>query len=309
MPNKLIYPSMNCLQMFLSTLDRDDRYNSKTFDDWDFPETVLPWEQSVNYRQPWQLNDTIQLQLQTNIGPVNFILKTCDGATIDTIQFDQKQQSVTEPGLFIYECSVPLSGYSAGYYYVEIDFGGGVFVIRSGVLDFATLHANTLLSEFKHVTFREDIIFETGFFPSLRFHGTLKFDRSPSKKTVYEDQVLNELVLRSQKFRKWILSIGGSKGIPDYLHDTIAGIIGCSDFRIDGKYFTCPADADLEPNSIDNYPMRGWKVDLRERYTRGARVYENDEPIDGELVVMVNVDSKGFGNSNSGSQTAVIDVN
>lgn len=302
---------MNPLQMFLPDLSRDVRYNSKSFEDFDFPETILLWEQNTGYCQPWQLNDTIQLQLQSNIGPVNFVLKTWDGAVIDTIQFDQKQESVTEPGLFIYEASVPLAGYSfyIGRIYVELQFGTPpVFILSSGSLNLAQLHVGTLLLEYKHFEAREDVIFETGFFPSVRIRATNRFERSLSKKTVYEDQVLNESVLRSQKYRTWQLIVGGASGIPDYFQDMIAGIICCSDFRIDGKYFTCPSDNDLEPNGIDNYPMRGWKVLLRERYTRGGRTYENDIPVDAALTVMVNVDSKGFGNSNTGSETIVIDV-
>lgn len=295
--------------MFVPDLVRDSRYNSKDFEDYNFPETILPWQQNVGYCQPWQINDTIALQLQANVGPVNFILKKCDGGIVDTIQFDQLQESESEPGLFIYELSAPLAGYDEGDYYAEIQLGTpAVFTIQSGLLRLKTLHENSLLLEYKHYEFREDVIFETGFFPSLRIKGTKTFDRSLSKKTVYEDQVLNESLLRSQKFRKWILSIGGASGIPDYLHDIIASAIGCSTFIIDGKYYTVPADSEMEPNGINNYPMRGWKLDIRERYTRGGRTYENDEPIDAQMTVMVNVDSKGFGNSNTGSQTAVIDV-
>lgn len=306
MANKLIYSATNPLQMFMPDLVRDTRYNSKDFVDFDFPETILPWEQNVGYCQPWQLNDSIQLQLQTNVGPVNFIIKDCltDGV-VDTIAFTQKQESVNEPGLFIYEVIVPLAGYAAGCYYVELDFGGGIFTLRSGELSFQTLHENTVLAEYKHYEAREDMIFETGFFPSVRVHATNKFDRSGSKRTVYEDQPLNASKLRSRKFRKWDLVIGGSLGIPDYFHDMLAGVIECSDFRIDGKSFT--AMEDMEPNGVDDYPMRGWSVPLRERYTRGARVYENDEPINAVLTAMVTVSKKGFGSS-AGSETVVIDV-
>lgn len=308
MPNKLIYSATNCLQMFDPGLTRDARFNSKDFIDFSFPETILPWEQNVGYCQPWQLNDSIQLQLQTNVGPVNFIIKDClTDSEIDTIAFTQKQESVNEPGLFIYEVIVPLAGYAAGCYYVELDFGGGIFIIRSGEQNFQTKHDDTLLFEYKHYEEREDLIFETGFFPSFRVHGTLKFDRAVSKKTVYEDQPLNASKLRAQKYRKWNLVVGGSLGIPDPQADMIAGMIECSDYRIEGKNFTVMEGSDMEPNGVDDYPMRAWSVELRERYTRGARVYENDEPINAVVTAMVTVSKKGFGSS-AGSETVVIDV-
>ncbi len=59
----------------------------------------------------------------------------------------------------------------------------------------------------------------------------------------------------------------------------------------------------------DSYPKRGWAVELRERYNRRSRTYENNVPLNGTVAIAVNVDSKGFGNNNSGSQTIVIDVN
>lgn len=308
MANNVTYPSMNPLQMFMPDFDRDVRYNSKDFEDFEFSETILPWEQMTSFCQPWQLNDTIQLQLQSNVGPVNFIIKDClDDSVLDTILFDTIAESENEPGMFIREVTVPLAGYPEGCYYVELDFGG-VLTLRSGELNFSVLHENSLLAEYKHFENREDLIFETGFFPSVRFFGTKRFDRPKQKAVVYEDQVLNMSALHATKYRVWNLVIGESYGIPDYFADMIGGIIGNSDFRIDGKNYTVEKDAEFEPNGIDYYPMRGWSVQLRERYTRGSRAYENDEPIDGQLIVMVNVDSKGFGNSNAGTETAVIDV-
>ena len=305
MANKVIYSSSNCLQMFLPDWDRDNRYNSKDFDDYDFTDTILPFEQMTSYCQPWQLNDTINLQLLSNLS-VNFVLKDCrTDAVIDTIPFDSVLESAEEPGLFIREVSVPLSGYDEGCYYVELDFGG-VFSLRSGDLNFAELHEGTLLVEYKHFENREDLFFETGFFPSVRIYATNRFDRPSQKATVYEDQVLNLSALRAVKYRLWNLVIGGSYGIPDYLADMIGGIIGMSDFRLDGKNYTVADGEEMEPNGIDLYPMRGWTVKLRERYTRGGKIFENDIPVEGNIIVMSNVDMKGF--NMEGSQVIITDV-
>lgn len=308
MANKIIYSSSNSLQMFMPDLVRDERYNSKDFEDFEFSETILPWEQLTSYCQPWQLNDTINLQLQTNVGPVNFKLRKCSNdKIIDTIAFNQKQQSVAEPGLFIYEISVSLNIYEEDCYYVELEFGGGIFTLRSGELNFSELHENTGLIEYKHFETKDDIIYETGFFPNVRVHATKRYDRSPTKKTVYEDQILNTTLLHAQKYRQWNLVIGETFGIPDYFGDMLAGIIHCSDFRYDGKNYTVSSDQDLEPNTEDYYPMKGWSVIIRDRYTRGGRVYENDEPINAQVVVMSNVSLKGF--NVEGDQTVIIDVN
>lgn len=292
--------------MFMPDLQRDPRYNTKDFEDFDFPDTILPFDQQQTFCQPWQLNDTIQLQLQTNIGPIEFIIRKCGtNRVIDTILFDQKQESENEPGLFIYECTAPLAGYPAGCYYIELQFGGGIFILRSGEQSFDEEQENTVLIEAKHYEFREGIVYETGYFPSYRVPGYKKFDRPRFKSATYEDQVLNDVALRNQKYRLWNFY---TELIPDYFADMIAAILGCSDLRLDGKNYTVDKEAEFEPTPVEGISMRAWTVPLRERYTRGGVTYENDEPIDGELVVMVNVDSKGFGNSNSGSETIVIDV-
>lgn len=311
MANKLIYSFDNPLQLFDPEPAVDDRYNTKDFIDFDFPDTILPWQSNATYCQPWQLSDTIFLQLQTNVGPVGFTLRDCKtGAAVDTLLFTQKEESITEPGLFIYEISIPLDGYDEGCYYGEVTFGASpvVFTLRTGELHLAELHENSIYIEYKNYEFRNDIIWETGLFLAMRVFGTVKYLRTASKSTSYEDQVLNMTALRSTPYRLWRLIIGQSKGIPEWMQDKMGGIIGNSTLLIDGKPFTKPAESDLELIEDDYYPLRGWAVELRERYNRRGRVYENNIPLNGVISIATNVDSKGFGNSNSGSQTIVINV-
>lgn len=311
MSNKLIRPFINPLQLFDPNPATDDRYRSKDFIDFDFPDTILPWEQRTNYCQPWQKSDTIFDQLQTNIGPVAFILK--DAVTdyvIDTLLYTQGAESVNEPGMFIYEISVPLNIYPEGCYYAEVTFGVDpvIFTLRTGELNIAETHENSLYLEYQHFEFREDVIFETGILYGMRVFGTNRYQKTANKSTTYEDQVLNMTALRNVAYRIWKLVIGQSKGIPDWLADKIGRIIGCSTLMIDGKRFTKPQDAEMEPITDDYYPMKGWTVDLRERFNRAARHYENEVPLNATLEVMINVSGRGFGNSNSGSQTAITDV-
>src|SRR6188768_1277843 len=99
MANKLVYPFINPVQLFDPNPTLDDRYRSKDFIDFDFPDTILPWEQRISFCQPWQQSDVIEIQLQTNVGPVAFILKDCaTDEIIDTLLFVQGEESVNEPG-------------------------------------------------------------------------------------------------------------------------------------------------------------------------------------------------------------------
>lgn len=310
MANKLIYPVINPVQLFDPNPVLADRYRSRDFIDFPLPDTILPWQQELDYAQPWQKSDSIYIQMQTNVGPVAFNLKRSDGSAVASVLFTQNGQSLNDPTMFIYELNMPLNIYDEGCYYGEITFGISpvVFTLRTSKLDLKVEHAQSLLLQYKHFEYREDFIFETGIQPEMRIFGTNRYERTANKSTTYEDQVLNVQALRNVAFRTWMLLIGRGKGIPDWMADKIARIIGCSTFMIDANSFTKPSDSEMEPNGVDNYPMRGWKVLLRERYNRASRQYENNIPLNAQLVVMINSDSKGFGNSNSGSQTAVLDI-
>lgn len=311
MSNKLIRSFIMPLQLFDPAPVTDDRYRSRDFIDNDFPDTILPWEQRTGYCQQWQKSDTIFDQLQSNVGPINFVLYDCKtDKVIDTIAYTQGAESENEPGLFIYEIAVPLAGYPVGCYYLQVEFGLSpvIFTLKTGELEISEEVENSVLVEFNHFEFREDVIFETGILYSLRLLATNRYQKTSNKSTTYEDQTMNTVALRNIPFRTWKLVIGQSKGIPDWLADKVGRIIGCSTLIIDGKYFTKPSDQELEPIAEDYYPLKGWTVELRERYNRAARHYENEVPLDAVVAIAVNSTSKGFGNSNSGSETTLIEL-
>lgn len=290
--------------------DNDPRYNSKSFIDFEFSDTILSWQDKTKFCQPWQLSDTIPLQLRTNIGPVNFIIRSCKtGQVVNTIQLAQLQQDADEPGMFIYELSAPLNIYQEGCVYFQLSFGDTI-TLESGEQSFKELHDGSVYAQYKHFENREDIIFETGWLGSIRFHGWVKFLGPRTKSVVAVDQVLDSIALRSQKYRAWQLFVGGvpASGVPDEVIDMLGAIIGCSDLRLDRGAFTA-VGKDFEDIEVSTpYTLRGWSIELAERYTKSALTILDDTPITGRLAAMVNSDSKGFGNSTTGSQTVVINV-
>jgi hypothetical protein len=307
--NILIYPFLNPLAFYKDTPDEVARYRSKDFTDWYFSDTILPWEQSVSWKQPWQTSDTIHLQLQSTYGPVTLIMYRTDGDVVDTIPFTQVIASANNPDLRIYEVHVDMSVYEAGCYYFKITFGSPVVLtLRSETIELSEIHENSLLLEAKHYRFREDMIFETGIFPGLRVRASKKFEKPGSNDTIYEDQPGNREVLRSESFRIWKLLIGGSKGIPDYIADKIALMLGCSDFLIDGKYYVKSEGATMEPNAIDDYPMRGWSIELREKLKRSSRIYESETAANAQVSVIIAVDTRGFTEGNTGDVVTIEDI-
>lgn len=309
MPTQTVkYPFINPLTFYKDSPDAVDRFRSKDFDDWGFSDTILPWQEKVCWAQPWQKSDTLHLQLQSTYSPINLKLyRKSDDALIDTIAFDQIRQNYNDPTLWIYEVDVDLSGYAEDKYYFQISFAG-TLLLRSDDVLIMDEAKNTLLLEYRHYEYREDMIFETGIFPGIRIPGTKKYDKTAAKNTVYEDQVLDIEILRSINYRIWKLILGGSEGLPDHIADKVSRMLGCSDFLIDGKYYSIADGATLEPNEQENYPLRGWRIDLREKLNRASRQYSDVTAQNAELAVIVNVDSKGFGLDTGGSETVVIDV-
>lgn len=313
--NTLIYPHINPLRAYKDVPDTDDRFLSKHMDDWQFSETILPWQEIVDWCQPWMKADTIKLQIQSTYGPVTLKIYRDDGVLIDTIPYTNVIGNFNNTDLRIYQVSVDLSTYDEGCYYFKTTFGSPVVLtIQHNNIELSENIENSLLLEYKHPSFREDMIFETGIFPSVRVPGCLIYDRTASKSTVYEDQPLNNEVIRSINYRIMKLYIGVDKygsgiGIPNDFADSISRMIGCADFLVDGRYYAKKSEGDdLDPSEVENYPMRGWTIDLREKLNRASKHFINEVSTSGKVAVVVNVDSKGFGNSNTGSLTVINDV-
>jgi len=308
MPNRVTLPAINPLPFYKQTPDTDERYNSRPFTEWYFSDTIFPWEERVSWHQPWQLSDNLHLQLQTNNGPVNLKLFTESGLLVDTIPFSQIRPNFNDPDMYIYEIDVDMSGYDEGCYYFTISFGNPVtLVLQSELIKLSENIENSLLLEYQHPTFREDMIFETDIFPAVRTEGGIKFKGPASKNTIYEDQSLNSTLIRSVNYGVWTLIIGNEFGVPDYFADKIDKILGCATLLVDGIAYT-KIDGSIEPNESENYPMRGWKIDLRRAINRASGQYENDEAQGRSVAVMINVDSKGFGADTGGSETVIFDV-
>lgn len=312
MANKVTIPFINPLQFYKQAPSVDARYNSRLFDNWYFSDTILAWEQKVNWHQPWQLVDLLHLQLFTNVGPVTLKLYNEDGTLRDTIPFDQLVPNFNEPDLYIYEVDVDMSGYEEGCYYFTIGFGSPVqLTLQSENIVLSEKIENTLHLEYSHPTFREDMIFETGIQPKMRIPGVLKYNNRITQDTSFIDQPLNATMIKSVSSRKWTLHLGGeffgASGVPPYFFDKVSVILGCRTVLLDSTGYT-KNQPDMDLIEVEGVAMVAGKIDLRPSLNRASTHYENNEPTGRKVAVMVNVDSKGFGMDTGGSETVIADV-
>ena len=274
------------------------QYVSKHMDDWLFKNTQRSFEQTVNYKDIWSIQDPIRLQYISNFGPLNLKLFSCNGVEIYSIPFQTRQQDFFNPGYYIRQIELDLnslSGLEEGYYYLTIPEAGWI----SEPFEVAEDVENTLFTEYSHSERYGGIIFDSPFSPAIRIKGILKYDQPSSIDTVYDDEEQSETMLRSIPFRVWKLIIG-SKGIPPYLIDKLNRILGCDSLKIDGRFYTKAEGAKWEEVELDSYPMSGWAINLRETLNREETIYENEVEIIGKAAMMQVIDTKGFGIDDSG---------
>lgn len=316
MANELIQPHGNPIPFFKQVPDENPQYATRFFDAWPYEQTILPWEQPVGYCQPFQTNDSLRLQFQSNYGPIKATLIEEGGREYNLGNFDQKQSSVDRPGFYIYECDYALNIYPEGCYLLKLDIGSPVSLsLVSPPLHIRTKHLHSLQFVYKHFQFKDDLIFETGFLPVKRVHGLLRYKSPARKDTLFEDQPLNQSLVRSRHYRLWEMYVGsynplGSSlyGIPPFEMDIVDRILGCSDVQIDGRYFTV-SESKWDYQEEDNYPLRVGKIELREKLNKTTGTYQNNVLQQRRIGVVINTDSKGFASDDSGGSVyQILDI-
>lgn len=271
------------------------QYMSRFMDKYRFRETQEPVDQKVCYLQKWMTVDSINLQLISNYGPVSLQLKTIDGVSVGgSLAFVTGQQDFFRPGYYIRSISQPLIAYPPGTYYWQLSAGGSDVWVSEPQEIYETL-PQSLYFQYKHYERYGDVIFQTGYEGAIRVEGVLKFTTPGSKDTVYEDQPLNVTMIKSVPFRVFNLILGNTRGLPPWLVDKINWILGCSDMRIDGRYYTRGEDSEIELNESELYPLMGMSIQLREKLNRSSIAYQDDSVVQGLAATTSIINTKGFG--------------
>lgn len=309
-----IIPYINPLEFYEKGFTPQAQYNSKHINDYKFADTIYPWQQPTTFKQIWQLNDSIKLQFRSETGPLTWKLYDANtDALIDQDTFDQLLENADNPGEFIYVADIDLSPYSAGCYYFEIELGSPVEkTLISETLIFSNVFENSLLLQCTISSFYGELIpvgSPATYSFTIRLMGRLFYKNPASKDVVYEDQELNETMVDSKTYDLWELQLSDELGIPPYMIRKINIMLGCETVSIDGRYFTKSEGAKLEETNVDDYPMRGWKIELREQLNRRARYISTTGNTGQGYAVVVNTDSKGFTEEESGgSEFQILDI-
>jgi hypothetical protein len=306
MANSLYFPFINPVKFYLPT--PSTLYHTRHIDDFEFFDSIPEWSEQVDYIQPWEKTDKIRLQFQADFGPWNFVIKDLDGNVINTIAIGSLP-NLNNPDLNLYQQEIDLSPYDDGGYRFFLQGGVGTpLILQSNKQEICTQHKHSILFDVKNYEYHEGVVFETGIRIQFRVEGAIKFKSPAFKDQSFEDQPLDQSLLNSIAYRIHELILGDAAGVPDYVPDIVNRLLSCTDVKIDGRQYAKNDGAKWESNELENYELRGWKIEMRPSLNRPAMVYTNSQPINARFAVVANADTKGFDSSASGTVIPLINV-
>lgn len=314
MDNQLTIPEVNPVYFYKKgRVIAEPQYNTKFREEFFEREGRPSWQQSAvgEYFQKWQNNDIIRLQFMSNVAPITLSVYNCAGIIVGTpLLFTQKQRNRYIPDLFVYEASLALTGIIRGRYRLEVTIGDPVIeTLESDWIDIATTWDNTVLIEYSSALYYGDGIFATGWAPTFRVEGWFNPKPPASKDSLYEDQVLNQRILLSDPYYVEEFIIGPGSGVPVWTPEKMIWLLGCEELYIDGKAFTKADGAKFSEETLDNYPFRGYKIDLRPTNRRSSRIFPLDPSVGGKkILVALNVETEGFADTDLGASSNVIQI-
>jgi hypothetical protein len=305
MANTLYIPYLNPVHLYDKDAENLPQYFHKHFENYSFEDTQQqPWAQKTHYFQKWQKNDIIKFQFESNFSAISIEVLDCKGSVKATVNALQLRANKYISGFYVYEASISLVSLTSGRHRLRIILGDQTFL--SEWMDVQDVWPNTVLLEYRNSRHHMDVFFETGITFNLRVEGTIGRMEPGSDDTVYEDQPRNPHLLSSKPYRTFELSMGGSRGVPDWMVDKINFIWTCNTVFVDGKSFAKSGDTKLELRSEKNYPMRSIVMKLREGINRGSKIIEPNLNANIKLAVVNPVDGIVFGDVALGAASNVI---
>lgn len=308
---KTIFPILCPVDMFAVDTGIPAQYQSKHMDDYRASDTRLPWQSSSCWKQPWQKNDSVPFQYESNYGPI--VIQVVEAGTlIPRLEVNMAiiAQSEIEPDLFIYQADVALNTLAEGYYIFRLLFGSGrELLYQSEIQDIRVTHSDTMLLQGYSDGYYDGITFDTDIVLKMRVPAHIT-NTPKSVRTGFDDQPKNFTQLKAVNYREAMLYIGrNGKGIPDRFADKINSFLGLTTLTIDGRNYSTPGDSELEILSEDWDLLKEYRITLREGRNRRRMTFENEVNVNADNHILVAVNTKGFSENYTGqSEQNILDI-
>ena len=283
---------------------KPDIYKNYTMDqDW-YVNRISQWIDQSNYYAPWQSDESIPLQCQTNgLAPVQAQLLNQQGQAVGSpISFTVVPDPAVASPQTLFQGNIPLTGLN-GVYYVLWTMGTGLATasfISEGINVQPSWDDNTIRLDFSNSRNKLATIFSSGYVGCIRFYGQLNRFVPKSKFTTFVDQPQDIDLLNAIPYDTWTLEIGRGSGIPDYLIRKIDRIMLLDTVLIDGDQYSRDEDAQMEQNAVQGQPKAYWTLAIRRAQNEEAITLNTSGQLDTYPYGGYTLDASAFGQNSLG---------
>lgn len=233
---------------------------NKSFDG-DFAARQLRWYQSKKcYFQPFNSGDRLVMQIISDAQPEDLDIVDCYTNSVEaSIPFAEVVgvNFVDFPTYKVYELDYSLTGVPLGKYYASLED------YTSEPFEVATSHENTVLIKYKHSDNDFDVVFSTQIEFQIRVEALVDYVTPKTNRDVYYDQPYNSTQLNSVTFRNFKLYLGYSFGVPQWMVDKIANVIGCDQVSYDDVPYQVTNEAEWEVEKNEDNNFMGASIEIQ----------------------------------------------
>jgi hypothetical protein len=282
--------------------------NTMTMDETWFKNRITHWIDSNDFYAPWQTNDTIVLQCQSNgLAPVTAQLMTLVNGIPTNVGSSIPFTNVTDPAVQnpqkLYQASIPLTGLPEAIYYIlwTMGTGGGMASFISEGLYVKTLWDNSLWFQYTNSFNKLGSVFSSGWNPGMRILGRIGWYTPDAKFVDYVNQPQDITLLNAIPYDTWKLEIGFDSGIPDYMMRKMDRIMLLDTVMIEGNQYSRNENAKWTPKTFEGEPKQYLTIDIRKAVnTEGITLDTSGNLTDQSAGY--TIDAGAFGqNSNNGN--------
>lgn len=272
-------------------------YQFKHFDAWHETEQRLAFQQGGCFYQKWQKNDTIRLQVKTDMSPAVVKLKNNIGAEVFS---EVMTSAAVVNGITYRQSALALDAYD-GYYKIELHVGDGAakVMLESNTFYVRQSWPGTLLHEYSN-DFNNEILWETDIYFTLRVDGVIADFTPGSQRTTYIDQPQAAKTVKGNAFRQFKVFYGNvnnkkQAGLPDWMADKLEEIYIQNNLDIDGKGFAAVPGAKLTPKRIPGYLYAPWEMEVQESLNRRVKRFDSTGLLEQKVAIDYVVEGALFG--------------
>jgi len=288
MPNQLNILFLSPLKLVVKDLAENPRYHIRHLAPVLSQDQVYSFQTGVQYKQKWQNNDTIYVQMVSTFGPMSMRLVDCDGTIYASGVTNLVPNTFYTLPAQLFDMTLSLASVPEGEYYIEVLAGTnpGITYLISEPISIREDWPNTILFEYSNSYNKDGMVFQNGEVFSFRCEAVIQDYDFNSTDVIFDDQTENSQLLSSFGFNTAKLIVANAKGVAPWVGQMVRDIFKMDKVLLDGMQFTKAAGAKLERVSDRLYNLTGYSLDIKEAFARNSLTVINDVPQSNEVQVI-----------------------